>query len=64
MCRLDSYVNYITKDILATSLRYRVTWGNKPAWGKKPLLDMHKSKPDRKAYIYICHHSLRAAGFF
>ena len=31
----------------------RVTWGKKPPWGKKPLLDIHKSKLDRKAYITI-----------
>ena len=33
--------------------RCRVTWGKKPPWGKKPLLEIHKSKLDRKAYITI-----------
>ena len=31
----------------------RVAWGKKPPGGKKPLLDIHKSKLDRKAYITI-----------
>ena len=31
----------------------RVTWGKKPPWCKKPLLDIHKSKLDRKAYTTI-----------
>ena len=28
----------------------RVTWGKEAPWDKKPLLDIHKSKPARKAY--------------
>ena len=45
---------HTTHEEVAAKVRpYRVAWGKKPPWGKKPLLDIHKSKLDRKAYITI-----------
>ena len=52
MCENEDFLHNIDGPLwkwIFANVQFRVTWGKKPPCGKKPLLDIHKSKPDRKA---------------